>query len=51
MTSQVKIGASKKIIEETKRLYGQILAKPLDEKQLSRPSFKFIQDLVKSVSE
>lgn len=45
-----KIGASKKIIEETKCLYASLIAEPLSERQLARPPFKFIQNLVKSVS-
>jgi hypothetical protein len=43
--------ASKKVVEETKRLYADILSKPLDERQLAKPGFKFIQDVAKSVSD
>lgn len=42
--------APRRVVDETRRLYADLLAQPLDEKQLARPSFKFIQDVVKKVS-
>lgn len=42
--------ASRRVIDETRKLYSNLILKPIDEKQLVRPTFKFIQDLVKSVS-
>lgn len=46
-----QIEAPKRMAEATKRLYANLLAKPLDERQLARPTFKLIQDIVKSVGE
>lgn len=41
--------ATKRVIDETKRLYSNLLTRALDEKQLTRPTFSFIQSLVKSI--
>lgn len=49
-TGITKVEASKRVVEETRRLYAGLLSKPLDEKQLARPTFKFIQEIAKSVS-
>lgn len=51
MTSSPRPEASKRLVEETKRLYANLLARELSEKQLARPTFKFIQEIVKSVSD
>lgn len=48
--TQAKIEASRKNVEQTLRVYSALLSKPLDERQLFRPSLSFIQELVKSVS-
>lgn len=50
LTTTTTTSASKRVIEETRKLYSNLVLKPIDEKQLVRPSFKFIQDLIKSVS-
>lgn len=42
--------ASNEMVEETKQVYSSLLQKSLQERQLLRPSFKFILDLVLSVS-
>lgn len=42
--------ASERIVDETRRLYLGLIEKPLDSRQLAKPQFKFILDLVLSVS-
>ncbi|KAG9508938.1 TRAF3-interacting protein 1 [Fragariocoptes setiger] len=37
------------VVSKTKLLYESLLTKPLSEKQLQRPPFKFIQELVKNI--
>lgn len=52
MTSKMKVQeAPKRVIGETQKLYANILTKPLDEKQLARPTFAFIQQIVKNVAQ
>lgn len=43
------VEAPRRVVEETKRIYAELLNKSLDERQLARPSFKFVQEIVKSV--
>lgn len=49
-TTTTRAEASKRVVDETRRLYSGLLSQPLDDRQLARPSFKLIQEVAKNVS-
>lgn len=45
------IAAQPETIAKTKKLFLPLLVRPLNEKSLQRPPFKFIQELIKNVGD